>query len=52
MAKTPSALIVDTDIQARFEAKQAVKASGLTVAGECGFGMEAVSSATELRPGR
>ena len=50
MAKTPSALIVDTDIQARFEAKQAVKASGLTVAGECGFGMEAVSSATELRP--
>ena len=50
MAKTPSALIVDTDIQARFEAKQVVKASGLTIAGECGFGMEAVSSATELRP--
>ena len=50
MAKTPSALIVDTDVQARFEAKQVVKASGLTIAGECAFGMEAVSSATELRP--
>ncbi|HLB24411.1 MAG TPA: response regulator [Dehalococcoidia bacterium] len=50
MAKNPSALIVDTDIQARFEAKQIVKASGLTIAGECGFGMEAVSSAQELRP--
>ena len=45
MAKTPSALIVDTDIQARFEAKQVVKASGLTIAGECGFGMEAVTTA-------
>ena len=50
MAKTPSVLIVDTDIQARFEAKQVVKASGLTIAGECGFGMEAVSSAQELAP--
>ncbi len=50
MAKTPSALIVDTDIQARFEAKQVVRASGLTVAGECGFGMEAVSAANELKP--
>ncbi|MEX2245342.1 MAG: response regulator [Dehalococcoidia bacterium] len=50
MAKTPSALIVDTDIQARFEAKQIVKASGLTIAGECGFGMEAVSLASEVRP--
>ncbi len=50
MAKNPSALIIDTDIQARFEAKQIVKASGLTIAGECGFGMEAVSSAQEVRP--
>ena len=50
MAKTPSALIVDTDIQARFEAKQVVKASGLTIAGECGFGMDAVSTAGELHP--
>jgi len=50
VAKTPSALIVDTDIQARFDVKQVVKACGLTIAGECGFGMEAVSSANELRP--
>jgi pilus assembly protein CpaE len=50
VAKTPSALIVDTDIQARFEAKQVVKASGLTIAGECGFGMEAVTTAQEMRP--
>lgn len=50
MAKTPSALIVDTDIQGRFEAKQVVKASGLTIAGESGFGMEAVSTANELKP--
>ncbi len=50
MAKTPSALIVDTDIQSRFEAKQVVKASGLTISGECSFGMEAVTTAEELRP--
>ena len=50
MAKTPSVLIVDSDVQARFETRQAVKASGLTVAGECGFGMEAVSAATETKP--
>jgi pilus assembly protein CpaE len=50
VAKTPSALIVDTDLQARFEAKQVVKASGLTIAGECSFGMEAVSTAQETRP--
>jgi pilus assembly protein CpaE len=50
VAKTPSALIVDTDIQGRFEAKQVVKASGLTIAGECGFGMEAVSTANEMKP--
>jgi pilus assembly protein CpaE len=50
MARTPSALIVDTDVQARFEAKQVVRASGLTMAGECGFGMEAASTASELQP--
>ncbi|HXK34245.1 MAG TPA: response regulator, partial [Dehalococcoidia bacterium] len=50
MAKTPSALIVDSDIQGRYEAKQVIKASGLTVAGECGFGMEAVSTATDVKP--
>ncbi len=50
MAKTPSILIVDSDIQARYEAKQVVKASGLTLAGESGFGMEAVNAANELKP--
>jgi pilus assembly protein CpaE len=50
MAKSPSTLIVDTDIQARFEVKQVVRASGLTMAGECGFGMDAASTASELRP--
>ncbi|MDP9237333.1 MAG: AAA family ATPase [Chloroflexota bacterium] len=50
MAKTPAVLLVDGDVQARFEAKQAVKASTLTLAGECGFGMEAVSTATEKKP--
>ena len=50
MAKAPSALIVDSDVQARFEAKQAIKASGLTLSGECDFGMDAISAASELRP--
>lgn len=50
MAKTPSTLVVDSDIQTRYEAKQAVKASGLTLAGECGFGMEAVTAASETKP--
>jgi MinD-like ATPase involved in chromosome partitioning or flagellar assembly/FixJ family two-component response regulator len=50
MAKTPSVLIVDADIQARFETKQVVRACGLTMAGECGFGMEAASTASELQP--
>jgi len=50
MARTPSTLIVDADIQARFEAKQVVRASGLTMAGECGFGMEAASTCAEVHP--
>ena len=50
MAKTPAALVVDQDIQARFEMKQVVKASGLTVAGECSYGMEAVTAAGEFKP--
>jgi pilus assembly protein CpaE len=50
VAKTPAALIVDQDVQARFEMRQVVKASGLTVAGECGFGMEASTAARETAP--
>ena len=50
MAKTPAALVVDADIQSRYETRQIVKASGLTVAGEAGLGMEATTAANELRP--
>ncbi len=50
MAKTPSTLVIDSDVQARFEAKQAIKASGLTLAGECSYGIEAVSLASEVMP--
>lgn len=50
MAKTPAVIVVDQDIDARFEVKQAVRASSLTLAGECGFGVEALSTANETRP--
>ena len=50
MAKTPAVMVVDQDIQARFEMKQVVKASGLTLAGECNYGMEAITSAGEYHP--
>lgn len=50
MAKTPAALVIDQDVQARFEIKQVIKACGLTVAGESSFGIDAVSQATETRP--
>jgi pilus assembly protein CpaE len=43
-------MVVDQDIQARFDIKQAIRAAGLTLAGECGFGMEAMTAANELRP--
>lgn len=50
MAKTPSALVIDQDVQARFDMRQVVKASGLTVAGEAGYGMEATTVARETSP--
>ena len=50
MAKTPSAMVVDQDIQVRFEMKQIIKASGLTVGAESGYGIEAVTRAGETRP--
>ena len=50
MAKTPAALVLDQDIQARFEIKQALRSAGLTLAGEAGLGMEAVTAANELQP--
>jgi pilus assembly protein CpaE len=45
MAKEPTALVIDADVQARFETRQVVKAAGLTVAGEAGYGMEAITLA-------
>lgn len=50
MAKTPAALVVDQDVQARFEMKQVVKACGLSFAGESSYGMEAMTVANELHP--
>jgi pilus assembly protein CpaE len=50
VAKTPTAMVVDQDVQARFDVRQSVRAAGLTVAGEAGLGMEAVTAANELRP--
>ena len=50
MAKPPAALVLDQDVQARFEIKQALRSAGLTLAGEAGLGMEAVTAANELQP--
>jgi pilus assembly protein CpaE len=50
MAKTPAVLIVDQDAKSRYEMKRAVKRSNFVVAGETGFGTEAVSTAVELKP--
>lgn len=50
MAKTPSAIVIDQDIQARFEMRQIVRATGLQVAGEAAYGQEALTAAGETRP--
>jgi|FLYL01.1.fsa_nt_gi pilus assembly protein CpaE len=50
MAKVPEVLVVDQDLQARFEVKHLVRQVGLTVAGEAAFGTEAVSLASETKP--
>ena len=50
MAKTPAAIVIDQDVQARFDMKQVVRASGLTVGAESGYGQEAVTVAGEVRP--
>lgn len=50
MARTPAAIIIDQDVQSRFEVKQAVVSSGLTLAGEAGFGQEAIALAGDVRP--
>lgn len=50
MARTPAAVVIDQDVQARFDVKQAVRSSGLTFAGEAGFGQEAIALVTDTRP--
>ncbi len=50
MAKTPAALVVDQNVQARYEIKSAIRSSGLTLAGESGMGIEAVTAANDTRP--
>ena len=50
MAKIPAVLVVDQDAKARYDAKRLVKASRFIVAGEAGFGTDAVSLAVELEP--
>lgn len=50
MAKIPSVLIVDQDAEARFQVKRLVRQGNLDLAGESGFGTEAVSLATEVHP--
>ena len=50
MAKIPAVLVVDQDAKARYDAKRLVKQSRFIVAGEAGFGTDAVSLAVELEP--
>ena len=50
MAKIPEVLIIDQDVQARFEMKRLVRQSRFEISGEGGFGTEAVSLAVELAP--
>lgn len=50
MAKIPAVLVVDQDAKARYDVKRLVKASHFNIAGEAGFGTDAVSLAVELEP--
>ena len=50
MAKIPAVIVIDQDAKARYDVKRLVKASHFNIAGETGFGTEAVSTATELNP--
>lgn len=50
MAKIPEVLIIDQDVQARYEIKRLVRRSQFSVAGEASFGADAVSLALELKP--
>jgi pilus assembly protein CpaE len=50
MAKIPAVLVVDQDAKSRYDLKKAVKQANFVVAGEAGFGTEAVSTAVEMKP--
>jgi len=50
VARTPAAIIVDHDLQPRFDMKRMLSATGFTFAGESDFGQEAITLATETRP--
>ena len=50
MAKIPAVLVIDQDAKARYDLKRAVKQSNFVIAGEAGFGTQAVSTAVELKP--
>ncbi|HSP54071.1 MAG TPA: AAA family ATPase [Dehalococcoidia bacterium] len=50
MARVPEVLVVDQDPKARFEVKRLVKQVSLNIAGEAGFGTEAVSLASDKKP--
>ena len=50
MAKIPAVLVIDQDAKARYDLKKSVKQSNFVIAGEAGFGTEAVSTAVELKP--
>src|SRR5881409_3187556 len=50
MARTPSVLIVDQNVDRRFQLKQMIHQSRFDVSGEVGYGAAAVSVALELKP--
>jgi pilus assembly protein CpaE len=50
MAKIPAILVVDQDAKARYDLKKSITQSNFVIAGEAGFGTEAVSTAVELKP--
>lgn len=50
MAKTPEVLIVDQDVGGRAEMTKSLRGAGFSIAGEAGYGMEAVAAAREVSP--
>lgn len=50
MATNPRVLIIDEDLDSRVETRRAVQRARLELAGEVGFGTQAVTSARETRP--